>query len=67
MGDIGDELFLIVLGPRDGVRHVAQGGGQIAQLVLALDGDGVVHVAQRVLFRAGDDAAQGAVDIFREE
>ena len=62
MGDIGHELFLVILRPGDFAGHIGQCGGQIAHLILALHTEFIVHVAAGVLFRRFRDFPQGNID-----
>ena len=51
VGDIGDKFFLVVIRAGDGVRHIAQRSCEIAQFILPLHRNAVVHVAERILLR----------------
>ena len=61
MGHVGDKGPLIFPGLVKLVGHIIQRGGQIAHLVLRLDGDLIVQVAGGVLGRSPGDLFQRTV------
>ena len=67
VGDVGNEFFLVILRAGNGLCHVSEGGGEVAQFILPLHGDAVVHVAQGILLGGGDDLPEGPVHILGKE
>ena len=67
MGDVRDELLLVVLEARHGLGHVAKGRREVAKFVLSFHSQFVVHVARSVLLGRRDDLAKRAVDDLRKE
>ena len=67
MGNIGDELFLIVFRPGNGVSHVTQRSGQIAEFVLPFNRNVIMHISQRILLGSGDDMFERTIYIFSEK
>ena len=67
VGDIGDELLLVILEGSHCAGHVSKGRGQIAHLVFAFHVQLIVHVAGRILFRRCDDPSKRAVYDLCEE
>ena len=67
MGNVCDELLLIILRARDRIGHITQRCGKIAQFILTFHGNMIVHISERVLLCGGNDAPERPVDIFCKE
>ena len=67
VGDVGDELFLVVFKGRHRPGHIAKGRGKISHLVFALHVQLIVHIAGRILLRRRDDPSKRPVDELGEE
>ena len=67
MGDVGDELFLVVFRPGDLTGHVGQGSRKISHLVIAFHVQLIVHVSGCVFFGGPDDLPKGSVNDLGKE
>ncbi len=67
VGDVGHKFLLVVLRACNLACHVIQAGRQVADLVVALHLEFIVHIAVGILFRGIGDFAQGNVHDLRKK
>ena len=67
MGDVCDKFFLVVFGTGDFAGHIGEGGGQIADFILAVHLKFVMHIAAGILFGSLRDFAEREVHDLRKK
>ena len=67
MGDICNDVLLVVFATGEFLCHICQGGSEITDLVIAFHIDLVAQVAGGILLCGINDAAQRNIHQFREE